>query len=147
MIKIFVFFTLTITINFSCKAQVLEPNYIPPATSSESPYYIEQRDLNIKLPDSLNHGMKGKLGIILFIDDNKKINGFNIRYLKLYKNDSLEINYYKYLATKISCDDYPIEIKDYCSYFENIYSELPIIQNLNVVPDKNNVIIFIFNIQ
>lgn len=77
-LSLFLFFSINFLIAQNDSA------YIVPNLPENMPFTVEQKNLNITLPDSLGRReLKGFMRLTLFIDSVGKINSFNILQINL----------------------------------------------------------------
>ncbi len=95
--------------------------------STPSPYKIVHFENTWSLPDSLAHGVNGNAVVDLFLDKDGKINGMN---LKLLKIDSSR--HYAYSPRPKAMKDYPNWVANFLPFVAEKVNELGIERNETV---------------
>lgn len=128
---------LSINLFVCCQTEAIdsesESDAILPVTAEIPPYTASNYEKVISLPDSLSG--KGNVVLNLYLNKDESLKGFNIEFLNVINEDT--IRYHKYHGHVIPVENYPLPVRVYYDFFEDIVSEIKIERKNNVVVNPN----------
>lgn len=145
MRSFFIFFALS-TLGFSCGSQSWKADQ---CRKYGILYRLEQNANPLYLPDSLGgKSIYGRFSVTVYFNRHEKIEGFAIQQIKLYKNQHLILNHYKYeskIIEKIKYDALLRKYYDFIAY--TLEHSISFVKNdLPEFCDKRTAITYPFNI-
>ncbi len=98
----------------------------------QMPYTVEEHNPNVTLPEPLSTNGKGNAVLNVLINEEGKVRGFNLIFLRLINNDLDTLKHYKYAKNLLQANDYPEEIRIFLPFFKDYVDGLRIVKKENV---------------